>query len=199
MEMKYNYMELTINIHGRPFFYRVRNDHNSYIITLHHIIDGVYKYAGVDFGIILEGEIEKEIKENANDENYAPFPTLEMFKELGEELVISGCDVFPMRYQFDDLRDFVDYLRGFPLEIVKVNKYNTYTLEGESIYRVFYVDEFSDYGYSLICEIQSEINDDDLYNELDSINTDNAVEIILGEIKQVLARYGYKLTEMISH
>lgn len=199
MEMEYNYMELTISIHGRPFFYRVKNQYNSYIITLHYIIDSVYKYACCDFGIILEDDIEREIKENVNDENYTPFPTLEMFKELGEELVISGCDVFPVRYQFDNLQDFVDYLRKFPLEIVKVNKYNTYTLEGESIYRVFYVDEFSDYGYSLICEIQSEINDENLYNELDSINTDNAVEIILGEIKQVLARYGYKLTEMIPH
>lgn len=197
MEMEYNYMEITVSIHGRPFFYRVRNEHNSYIITLHNIIDSVYKYACTDFGIILEEDIERDIKENEGDDYYTPFPTLEMFNKLGEELVVSSGNVFPMRYQFKGVRDFVDYLRNFPLEIVKVNKYNQYTLDGECLHRVLYVDEFSDYAYNLICDIQAEINNNDLYNELDAIDTNKDEDIVLNEIKQTLARYGYKLTKMI--
>lgn len=195
--MEYNYMELTISIHGRPFFYRVRNEHNSYIITLHNIIDSVYKYACTDFGIILEEDIERDIKENEGDEYYTPFPTLEMFKDLGEELVISSGNVFPMRYQFDGLRDFVDYLRNFPLEIVKVNIYNRYALDSDSRYYEIFVDESSDYLFSLICEIQCEISDESLYNELETIDINQDEEIILDEINQVLAHHGYKLTEMI--
>ena len=197
--MEYNYMELTISIHGKPFFYRVRNEHNSYIITLRQIIDGVHQYAGVDFGIILEDDIEREIKENSEDENYTPFPTLEMFKELGEELVVICGEVFPMRYQFDDLRDFVDYLRGFPLEIVKVNKYNKYALKSENLYKVLYVGELGNYAYNLICEIQSEINYDNLCDELDAIDINKEETATLNEIKETLASFGYKLTEMIPH
>lgn len=195
--MEYNYMELTISIHGRPFFYRVRNEHNSYIITLHNIIDSVYKYACTDFGIILDEDIERDIKENEGDEYYTPFPTLEMFKDLGEELVISSGNVFPMRYQFDGLRDFVDYLRNFPLEIVKVNIYNRYALDSDSRYYEIFVDESSDYLFSLICEIQCEISDESLYNELETIDINQDEEIILDEINQVLAHHGYTLTEMI--
>lgn len=195
--MEYNYMELTVAIHGKAFFHRVKNEHNSYIVALHHIINDVYKYAAYDFGIFLENEIEKEIKENEEDETYNPFPTLETFKELGEELIYSGGNLFPARYQFGGLRDFVDYLRKFPLEIVNVNRYNQYTLESENFYRVLHVDEFKYQCYNLIGDIQAEINDDDLYNELDTIDTNKDEIIVLNEINQVLARHGYKLTEMI--
>ena len=190
-------MDLTISIHGRGFFYRVRNERNSYIITMNNIIDNVYKYAGDDFGIILENDIRREIKENEDDENYKPYPTLEMFKLLGEELVVNAREVYAMKYQFGSLRDFVGYLRRFPLEIVKVNRYNKFVLESKSLYRVLSVDEFADECYSLIYEIQDVINDDDLYNELDAINTNQDETIALNEINQTLARYGYKLTEMI--
>ena len=195
--MEYNYMELTVKISGRRFFHRVENEHNSYIVALHRIIDSVYKHAGDDFGIILEDDIEREMKENGEDEDYTPFPTLDTFKELGEELVVSGAEVFPMRYQFADLRDFVNYVEYFPLDVVKVNYYNRYTLEGERLYSEIFADEFSDYFQSLICEIQCEIKDDDLYNALDTIDTDKDEAIVLNEINQTLARYGYKLTEMI--
>lgn len=195
--MEYNYMELTVKISGRRFFHRVENEHNSYIVTLHHIIDSVYKNAGDDFGIILEDDIERKIRENADDEDFQAFPTLDTFKELGEELVVSGAEVFQMRYQFADLRDFVDYLEYFPLDVVKVNYYNRYALENDSRYYEIFVDESSDYFYSLICEIQCEIDDDYLYNELDTIDTNKNEDIILSDINQILASHGYKLTEMI--
>ena len=115
------------------------------------------------------------------------------------KLVVSSGNVFPMRYQFDELRDFVDYLRDFPLEIVKINKYNQYTLDGECLHRVLYVDEFSDYAYNLICDIQAEINNNALYNELGALDTNKDEEIILDEINKALAHHGYKLTEMIPH
>lgn len=192
-------MELTIAIHGKAFFYRVRNERNSYIVILDKIIDSVYKYAGDDFGIFLENEIEKEIKENAEDETYNPFPTLETFKKLGEELIYSCGNLFPARYQFEGLRDFVNYLRQFPLEIVNVNRYNQYTLEGENFYRIIYVNEFKYQCYNLIGDIQAEIKDDDLYNELYTIDINQDETIVLNEINQTLSRHGYKLTEMIPH
>ena len=195
--MEYNYMNLTISICGRGYFYRVKNNRDSYIIDLNNIIDKVYKYAGDDFGIILEDDIQRQIEENKGDEDYTPFPTLEMFKELGEELVFDGVEVFPMRYQFEGLRDFVDYLRKFPLEIVRVERYNKYVLESDRLFRVLHVEEFCDDCYSLIYEIQDVINDDDLYNELDAINTNQDETIALNEINQTLTHYGYKLTEMI--
>lgn len=197
--MEYNYMELTIAIHGKAFFCRVRNERNNYIFALDRIIDRVYKSAGDDFGIFLENEIEKEIKENAEDETYNPFPTLETFKELGEELICSCGNLFPARYQFEGLRDFVNYLRQFPLEIVNVNRYNQYELEGENFYRIIYVNEFKYQCYNLIGDIQAEIKDDDLYNELDTIDTNQDETIVLNEINQTLSRHGYKLTEMLPY
>lgn len=62
---------------------------------------------------------------------------------------------------------------------------------------MLYVDEFSDYAYNLICDIQAEINNNDLYNELSALDTNKDEEIILDEINKTLSRHGYNLAEMI--
>lgn len=154
-----------------------------------------------DFGAFTKNYVPDEYYNS--EEDYKPLIQSSVFDELNATTLYQskGC-IFRERSEFADLKDYIDYIKQFPIKMLRVTYYNTYTIKKDDInFEIKLHDEensvyvFKEY-LSFYIEYYGKENLTDQLNVAFDLGKDSD-EQCLANMFKVLRSKGYSINEVI--